>query len=476
MPSGKKLWPVAALLAAALLASACGSNSQEVSKQQAGTGTIRVTLSDPPTCAAPAGPYSNVFVTVREVLIHRSSTADNNDGGWISLTPDLKVNPKQIDLLGGGQTCVLAQLGVAQVEPGTYGQIRLILVANNAANGIANNQCGNAANCVVLAADQSVHTLLLNSQDITGIKIPPSRIAGEKIELAAGETLNLNIDFNACASIVRQGTPLVPATVAYRLKPVLHAGEVASTGQSIAGRVVDGATQAPISGGNTVVTLQQKDEDGISRVVMETLADSTGGFSFCPVPEGTYEVVAVAVDGSNTAYAATVVTGVQAGNALGNIPLLAVTSDNKAPASVTGQVTSANGGPVAVDVVLSALQAINGSDFVTVPLATQSKATANLATASGATCAAGTACAEYTLALPAANPNVGAFSAGGTTFAQGAGTPKYTVEGAAFSTSTGEPTCSPSRVKVDKTSADADLEVQSGVSTTAKTIAFTGCT
>ena len=37
---------------------------------------------------------------------------------------------------------------------------------------------------------------------------------------AAGQTKDLNIDFNACASIVQQGNGQ------FRLKPVLHAGEV----------------------------------------------------------------------------------------------------------------------------------------------------------------------------------------------------------------------------------------------------------
>jgi hypothetical protein len=468
MGSARKLLAAAAV-SACLLWTGCGSAPEDLAVPPA-QGTIHVSISDPPTCAAPNGPYSHVWVTVREVLIHRNADAENNDGGWISLTPELKENPRQIDLLGGGQTCVLAQLGTAQVEPGSYGQIRLLLVANNAASGIANNQCGNAANCVVLAADQSVHTLLLNSQDITGIKIPPSRIAGQSVDVAAGQTLNLNLDFNACASIVLQGNQ------AFRLKPVVHAGEVPSTGQSISGRVVVEGTQEAIAGGNTVVTLQKKDEEGVSRVVMETLPDSNGAFNFCPVPEGTYEVVAVAVDGSNTAYAATVVTGVQAGNALGDVPLAPAPGENKAPASVTGEVTSANGGgAVAVDVVLSALQAINGADFVTVPLAAQSKATANLATAVEGSCPAGTACASYTLALPAANPRVGAFSANGTTFSQGDGTPKYTVDAAAFSTSTGEPVCTPARLHVNQTDSDADLEVSGGTSVTAKTIAFTGC-
>src|SRR5215471_8105293 len=52
-------------------------------------GTVNVSLSDPPTCMAPQGPYLHVYVTVSDVQIHQSATASNNDKGWIDLTPGL---------------------------------------------------------------------------------------------------------------------------------------------------------------------------------------------------------------------------------------------------------------------------------------------------------------------------------------------------------------------------------------------------
>src|SRR6202008_4766166 len=137
------------------------------------------------------------------------------------------------------------------------------------------------------------------------------------------------LDFNACSSIVREGNG------AFRLKPVLHAGEVAQQA-AISGTVIDAGTQAPIVGGNTVITLEQNDGSGVDRVVMETVTDSNGAFSFCPVASGTYDIVIAAVNGAGVAYAATVITGVQSSAALGTVPLTSAL----APASVSGTIST----------------------------------------------------------------------------------------------------------------------------------------
>ena len=114
-------------------------------------------------------------------------------------------------------------------------------------------------------------------------------IAGGQFTVASGETKDLNIDFNACASLVVQKGQ-------YRLKPVLHAGEVTlqSASTAISGTIIDNVTQQAIAGGNTVVALEQN-VNGIDRVIMETVPNSAGGFSFCPVLAGTYDLVATAI-------------------------------------------------------------------------------------------------------------------------------------------------------------------------------------
>src|SRR5439155_20428567 len=79
---------------------------------------ITTSISDPPTCAAPQGPYRHVYVTVNDVLIHQSANAAASDAGWIHLASGLKDNPLQVDLLGVANQCFLAMLGSAEVEPG----------------------------------------------------------------------------------------------------------------------------------------------------------------------------------------------------------------------------------------------------------------------------------------------------------------------------------------------------------------------
>jgi hypothetical protein len=178
----------------------------------------------------------------------------------------------------------------------------------------------------------------------------------------------------------------------YRLKPVLHAGEVAT---HISGTIIDGSTQQAVVGGTTIVALEQKDPDGVDRVVMETVAASNGGFAFCPVPEGTYDIIAVAINGSGSTHAATVITGVQPGNVLGTVPL----SSAGLPASITGQITTTGTAGTSADISLSALRSDGGSNLFTIPLAQQSAATATLTTAAG-TCPTNTDCISYTLAVP----------------------------------------------------------------------------
>jgi hypothetical protein len=438
-----------------ILLISCGSGSQP--------GTVNVSMSDPPTCAAPQGPYSHVYVTVTDVLIHQSADASANDSGWLHLAPGLKETPVQVDLLGVSNQCFLAMLGSAQIEAGSYQQIRVVLADNGAS--VSNNKCGNVANCLMLASDilNTPVALHLSSETQTGIKIPSGQIAGGKFIVGSGETKDLNIDFDACASLVVQGTGQ------YRLKPVLHAGEVAlqSASTAISGTIIDVNTQQPVAGGNTVVALEQVDGDGVDRVIMQTVTASNGSFAFCPVPVGTYDVVAVAIDQSGNTFAATVITGVHEGNTLGSVPL----TPAGLPASITGQVTTSTGSVgTAADISLAALQSIGNNTSVTTPLAQQSTSTATVTTS--ASCGSGPDCASYTLAIPAANPSIGAFTVGGaqTPAPPASGVVNYTVDANAFVPgSAGISDCTQSHMQTPPVS------VTAGTSSPASALAFTGC-
>jgi hypothetical protein len=436
--------------------------------------TVSTSLSDPPTCAAPAGPYTHVYVSVSDVQIHQSASAQATDSGWVDLTPNLRSAPKQIDLLSlGGSGCVLAQLGSStQIQAGTYQQIRVYLAADSA--NVAGNACGGTNNCVVYNG-QTV-PLNLSSETTTGIKIPSGQLAGGNFTVAPGEVKGLSIDFDACASIVQQGFGQ------FRLKPVLHAGEVSTSSTSITGQLVDSATMNPVAGAKMIVALETKDATGVDRMVMQATPDANGDFIFCPVPVGSYDVVALMVSGSNVAYAATITSGVQPGNALGKIPMHAQASPNTLQGTIAGTVSTAGtSSGIGEDIALAALEplTIGGASVqVMIPLVQQSSTEFETTTAAGSSCAANTDCAGYTMSLPAALPYLGTFAASGTSYAQVAGSAvSYTVDGQAFTPgSASTATCSPSELM---TSVQSDgvtpLTVTSGGSITAKTLAFTGC-
>ncbi len=459
-------------LVLALIVAGCGGGSNSTS---GGTtmATVQASISDPATCdASVGGTYQHVYITVTDVQISQSTS----DTGWVDLAPGMA--PKQIDLLGNpSNQCFLAQLGAQQIPAGTYEQIRIMLLANNQASQLTTNACGaNAANCVVLA-DNSVHTLQLSSEAQTGLKIPSGQIAGGDFTVAPGSTVDLNIDFNACMSIVKTGNNQ------YKLKPVLHAGEVSLQTSSITGTVVDSGTLNPIVGAVSVVALEQRDATGVDRVIMQTLADpTTGTFTFCPVPTGTYDVVVTTLNGTQS-YAATVTTGVAQGTAIGKIPVIAVTGTNTGQGSITGQITSAGAsGGVAVDVTVSATQSLtinSQATLVIIPLPAQSTASAIVSTASDVSCPASTFCASYTVAVPAANSNVGAFNSSGTTYTQDTVNPNtYTVDGQAFQQAVSTPTldCTPSDVQVNTLTPSGPITVVAGgPAVTASTMTFTGC-
>jgi hypothetical protein len=116
--------------------------------------------------------------------------------------------------------------------------------------------------------------------------------------------------------------------------------------------------------------------------------------------------------------------------------------------------------------------------LVTIPSAAQSLSTATLSTAAGAGCPGNTDCADCTLAVPAANPAVGAFMSGAnqSPALPVAGSANYTIDAVAFVPgSAGELDCSLSELHTTQTSTNTTLTVTSGASVTASTRAFTGC-
>jgi hypothetical protein len=479
----RKLLPFCGvLLVFAFGFSGCSGGNNSTSSSMQASGVV-VHISDPTTCsAAQGGSFSAVYVTISDVKIHQSSTAGPNDPGWVDLTPNLKTAPVQVNLLGiPDNQCFLATLGdKTEIQPGTFQQIRLILADNSQASKIAGgtNNCAPLAvtNCAVPAGGGPI-ALLLPSELQTGIKIPAGQIAGGQFTVPAGQTVDLDIDFNACASIVMQGNGVA------RLKPVLHAGEIElQTKTSINGTITD-SSGTPIAG--AMVMLAQPgaacsgagcvSNAAIEDVKMATTTDSSGTFIFCPVSAGTYDVIAIAVNGG-TAFAATVTSGVQPGNALGKVKLISAGAQATIKGTVT--TTTAANAPIAEVVTVVPMQAVTiNSTIVLIPIpqfggtSTTTTITTAVPNPPSHTCTPTTvACNDYTVMVPAGNPSVGVFNPTGTTYTQAAPPVNFIVDGTASS-------CSPAEEQTNQQAnpPGGSLTVTTGGTVTASTLAFTGC-
>jgi hypothetical protein len=485
---GVKVWVsmlavAAALLFAVLGVVSCGGGSSSSMGPQ--TASITVTLTDPPSCKFPNGAFDHVYVSIRSVQAHTSATADDHSAGWQELAPQLNGAPMQIDLFAASSTtCLLTNLGSNSALPvGTYQQIRLLLVPNDGSGGAtpATNACGsNGFNCVVLH-DGTITQLDLTSQANTGIKVPPGQVLGGPINVSAGQDVDLNIDFDACLSIVAKGNGR------FALKPVLTAEQVSTNQTGISGTIVDATTNAPVSGGTVLVALERKDSTGADTAFLQTAVDASGMFNFCPLPAGaTFDIVATAINRAGVAYNATVVLGVPGGSNVGNIPLQPETGSATGPATLKGNVTARNGGSGGtVDAVVTAQQSVTvpggGTLMVAIPSLPGSTSNISVDSTSTTTCTtmavSGANCAEYLLLVAASNPEVGTFSGGTVTYTPPAGgNVAYSVRADTFTPGGGGATsCSPSTQTTNLNAASAPLVVMAGAVTQVQELDFTGC-
>jgi len=431
---------------------------------------VNVTLTADSTCGTPQGPYSHIFITVVDVRANTSATALPSDAGWVDLTPNLRSKPVQIDLLGSNALlCSLPALATGtEIAPATFQQFDVILLANASASQVTNNACGTAANCVVLASNNSVQPITITGEAQNGIVILPAQIAGGSFPVNVNENKTLNLAVNSCASVVTSSNGQLS------FSPLFFAGLVSPNASSITGRVIEGVNLGTIVGGRAVVVLEQKDFNGIDRILKATVPDNSGNFSFCGLPAGNYDVVAIGTNGLNIAYGATVAVGVPAGTNLGNLPIFPQSGANQAAATLAGLVTTTGtSGAVSADLMISTLQTIavgTSTLTFTVPQIAPPATTVSLATEANASCPNATDCVNYTLVVPVTNAYAGTFLASGTTYAQTTLTVPYVVDAIAFIPgSGGSRNCSPSEMQ------SANQTVTAGATTIVPTLTFIGC-
>lgn len=200
--------------------------------------TFSVRLTD-----APAD-YQEVNVDIREVHVHTSSSAAENDADWIKL--DAQSGVYNLLELTNGLDVLLAE---AELPAGKLSQIRLVLGENNT---------------------------LKQYDQLIALKTPSAQQSGLKLSINAdlepGKNYTVLLDFDAGRSVVKAGN-----SGSYILKPVIRALVELQKGM-IAGKVVE--TSDPIA----VMAINNQDTVG-------TYTNENGEFKIMGLDAGSYSVV-----------------------------------------------------------------------------------------------------------------------------------------------------------------------------------------
>lgn len=204
------------LCLAGVLSGAMAGCNNDATSPTAGEATLRMWLTDK-TAA-----YDAVNITFTEISAHI-------DSQWIVLNDQTQT----VNLLdwNNGKTLLLGQ---ADIEAGTYTQIRLKIAA---AEVVWNGQS---------------YPMDVPSGAQSGLKLLT------KFEIAAGSTYDIVLDFDAERSVVTTGPPQNPK--GFKLKPTIRAMAMAFTGP-ISGRVANPAA-LPVAvavAGNDTITASAVD-------------------------------------------------------------------------------------------------------------------------------------------------------------------------------------------------------------------------
>lgn len=203
-----------------------------------GTGTLEVRMVD-----APIDNAKEVNVVINSVQVNNTET----DTGWVTVNePNQSYN--LLSLTNGAY----AVLGQAELEPGTYEQIRLVLASGG-------------------------HNIVFEDGTSESLTVPSGAQSGLKLnvnaEIEAGFTYTLILDFNASKSVVKAGN-----SGKYLLKPVIRA-----TNEAVTGKIV--GTVLPAEAKSEIHAIVDQD------TVATTFADSTDGtFELVALEAGTYSV------------------------------------------------------------------------------------------------------------------------------------------------------------------------------------------
>ena len=349
-------------LACAFVLAACGGGGGGDGGQAKSGATLGVMLTDAPACG-----FDAVYVTVRQVRIHRSEDAEEDVDGWtnVNIDPPRKIN--LLDLNNG----VAAALGEGPIGPGTYQQFRLVLV---------HNDDDTLANSVVLSGTST--ELPLETKK-SGIKLVHGFTVG------INERADVLLDFNACKSVVKRGHghghDNKDGKGTYSLKPVIKITPfLVNVNTSIQGVI------APtLLGSNVVISAQRN-----GTIVQSTAPNQyTGEFTLARLDSGDYDVV-VTADGHATALIRGVPAASSSSTATIGTSAQPFTLPRSTSHTISGAITLNPVSPGTV-ILVTAKQAIVPGSYVLVKSDLADLADAN-----------------YALTLPAGAPLVGNYGTG----------------------------------------------------------------
>lgn len=238
---------------------ACGVNSSDNN-----TGRLSLGLTDKPT-----NTVSAVYITIKQIDVHAVNDAQDSWETVLTLNQTYKIT----DFTNG----MRKELGIVNLDPGHYSQMRLII-------GTEPTGTNTFANWVT--DETGDHELKIPSGAQTGIKFV------QGFDINAGSTTELTFDFDAGRSVVVAGN-----SGKYLLKPVIHMIDDSQTRLVIKGTVtgkdalgVEGATVSL-----QVFNAAAADPKDQVTTSFTTLTDSSGAYQFwfLNVPDPvTYNLVA----------------------------------------------------------------------------------------------------------------------------------------------------------------------------------------